>query len=143
MLSVHNWMKVMIFNGLYKLQFLLNQLCKTFLFTERERSLIFSSLKKSCLLKSVLLVNFLIRWYSYILNLLNISMMLNKSIIQRYWFQSPLFDFLFRPGLFYRVCFSFFYVDFMLVVVQLWFFVFSVMNLLNMVIFFPFFVVLK
>ena len=41
----------------------------------------FFSLKKSCFLKLVLLVNFWIQWYSNFLNLLNISMMLNKSKI--------------------------------------------------------------
>ena len=48
----------------------------------------FSSLKKSSYFKSMLLLNFLIRWSSNISNLLNISMMLNKWIIQ--WFS---FDF--------------------------------------------------
>ena len=65
--------------------FLLNQLCKTFLLTKRELSLIFSSLKKFCFFKSVLLVNFLFWRYSYILNLLNILMILNKSIIRFSW----------------------------------------------------------
>ena len=44
--------------------------------------LFFPLLKKSCFLKSALLVNFWIRWYSNILNLWNILMMLNKSIIR-------------------------------------------------------------
>ena len=57
-----------------------------FLFTKQERWLIFSALKKSCFLKSLLLVNFWIQRYLNFLNLWNISMLLNKSIIQRrYW----------------------------------------------------------
>ena len=40
------------------------QLCKTSLFTKRERLLIFSSLKKSSFLKLILLLNFPIRWSS-------------------------------------------------------------------------------
>ena len=55
------------------------------LFTKRERSLIFSALKKSTFLKSMLLLNFLIRWSWNILNLFNISMMLNKCIIRWFW----------------------------------------------------------
>ena len=55
------------------------------LVTKPERSLIFSSLKKSFFFKLLLLVNFLFQWFSYILNLLNILMILNKSIIQCYW----------------------------------------------------------
>ena len=55
------------------------------LFTERERSLIFSWLKKSSFLKSMLLLNFLIQWYWNILYLFNISMMLNNWIIQWFW----------------------------------------------------------
>ena len=62
----------------------MNQLCKTSLFTKREHSLIFSSLKKSSFLKSMLLINFPIQWYLNILNLYNILMMLNKCII--WWF---------------------------------------------------------
>ena len=46
--------------------FLLNQLCKTSLFTKREQWLIFSSLKKSCFLNSALLVNFQIEWSVYL-----------------------------------------------------------------------------
>ena len=55
------------------------------LFTKRERSLIFSAIKKACFLKSMLLLKFLIRWCSNILNLFNISMMLNKFILQWFW----------------------------------------------------------
>ena len=43
------------------------------------------ALKKSTFLKSMLLLNFLIRWSKYILNLSNISMRLNKCIIQWFW----------------------------------------------------------
>ena len=39
----------------------LNQLCETFQFPKRERSLIFSLLKKSCFPKLVLQINFLIQ----------------------------------------------------------------------------------
>ena len=53
--------------------------------TKRELSLIFSALKKSIFLKSMCLQNFPIRWYLNILNLFNISMMLNKCIIQWFW----------------------------------------------------------
>ena len=49
--------------------FLLNQLCMTYLFTKGEHSLIFSTLKKSSFPKSMLLLNFPIRWYLNILNL--------------------------------------------------------------------------
>ena len=76
----------------------LNQLWETSLFTKRERSLIFSSLKKSSFLKSMILLNFPIQWYLSILNLFNISMILNKWIIL--WFsldvttRSQLFVFL-------------------------------------------------
>ena len=35
----------------------------------------------SCFLKSMLVVNFWIQWYSYFLNLFNIFMMLNKSVV--------------------------------------------------------------
>ena len=52
------------------------------LFTKLERSLIFSGLKKSSFLKSMLLSNFLIQWSWNILNKNNISMMLNKCLIQ-------------------------------------------------------------
>ena len=55
------------------------------LFTKQEHSLIFSALKKSSFLKSMLLLNFLIRWSWNILNLFNISMMLNKWIIKWFW----------------------------------------------------------
>ena len=58
--------------------------CMTSLFTKRERSLIFSALQKTYFLKSMFLLNFSIKWYSNIFNLLNILMMLNKFIIQ--WF---------------------------------------------------------
>ena len=69
------------------------------LFTKRECSLIFSSLKKSSFLKMMKLLNFpiqlifppsywnqinTIQWYLNILNLFGISMILNKWIIQ--WF---------------------------------------------------------
>ena len=40
-----------------QIRLLLNQLCMTYLFTKRERSLISSALKKSCFLKSMLLLN--------------------------------------------------------------------------------------
>ena len=46
---------------------------------------IFSALKKSSFFKSMLLLNFPIQWYLNILNLFNISMMLNKCIIQWFW----------------------------------------------------------
>ena len=61
---------------------ILNKLCETSLFTKREQSLIFSSLKKSLFLESMLLVNFWIWWYLNFLNVLNILTMLNKSIIR-------------------------------------------------------------
>ena len=70
--------------GLYKFQFLLNQLCMTYLFTKRESSLIFSALKQTCFLKSMLSLNFPIQWYSNIFNLLNILMILIKCILR--WF---------------------------------------------------------
>ena len=56
---------------------------KVFFYDKNEKTGLFnfSSLKKSCFIKSVLLVNFQNPWYSNILNLLNISMMSNKSII--------------------------------------------------------------
>ena len=60
----------------------MNQLCQTF--TKQERSLIFSSIKKSSFLKSMIIINFPIRWSTKIFNLFNISMMLNKLIIR--WF---------------------------------------------------------
>ena len=44
----------------------------------------FSSLKKSSFLKSMVLLNFPIRWYLNILYFLNISMILNKWVIP--WF---------------------------------------------------------
>ena len=44
----------------------------------------FSSLKNSSFFKSMILLNFPIQWYLNILNLFNISMILNKWIIQ--WF---------------------------------------------------------
>ena len=69
---------------LYKLQVLLNQLCKMSLFTKREQWLIFSSLKKFCFLKSAFLLNFWIPWYSNTLNFRNITMILNKSIIWQF-----------------------------------------------------------
>ena len=65
-------------------QFLLNYLCKMSLFTKKERSLIFSSLKMSCFLKSMLLLKFAIWWCLNILNLFNILILLNKSIFR--WF---------------------------------------------------------
>ena len=75
------------------------QLCMTYLFTKRERSLIFSSLKKSSFFKSMIFLNFQIRWFSNILNLFNILMILNKDYlmisIQRYYlvsFKWVLFD---------------------------------------------------
>ena len=55
------------------------------LFTKREGSLIFSGLKKSSFLKSLLLPNFLIWWSWNILYLFNILMMLNKWIIRWFW----------------------------------------------------------
>ena len=55
------------------------------LFTKREHSLIFPALKKSSFLKSMWLLNFLILWSWNILYLFNISMMLNKWIIQWFW----------------------------------------------------------
>ena len=55
------------------------------LFTKRERWLIFSSLKKSCFLKSALLVNFWFWWYFNCLNLLNILTMSNKRTIWWFW----------------------------------------------------------
>ena len=54
------------------------------LFTKRERSLIFSSSKKSLFLQSMLLLNFLIRQNLNILNSFNILMISNKCIIR--WF---------------------------------------------------------
>ena len=53
-----------IFEVQKKYSILLNQLCMITLFTKGERSLIFSSLKKSSYLKSMLLLNFPIRWSS-------------------------------------------------------------------------------
>ena len=47
-----------------------------------ERSLIFSSIKKSSFLKSMILINFLIQRYLNILNLFNISMIFIKWIIR-------------------------------------------------------------
>ena len=55
------------------------------LFTKQEHSLIFSGLKKSTFLKSMLLSNFLIRWSWNILNKNNISMMLNKCLMRWFW----------------------------------------------------------
>ena len=57
-----------------------------YLFTKQERSLIFFSLKKSSFFKSMILLNFPIRWSSNILNLFNIFMILNKLIILWFWF---------------------------------------------------------
>ena len=64
---------------------LLNSPCEMSLFTKREHSLIFSGLKKSSFLKSMLLLNFPIRSSSNILNKNNILMMLNKCLIQWFW----------------------------------------------------------
>ena len=50
------------------------------MFTKRECSLIFSSLKKSSFFKSMILLNFPIRWSSNILNLFNISMILKNGL---------------------------------------------------------------
>ena len=50
-----------------------------------QRSLIFSALKKPSLLKLMLLLNFLIRWYWNISNLFHISMKLNKILIWWFW----------------------------------------------------------
>ena len=74
---MNEWMKVyfrlnsstdffLFFFHLWNLQviYFMNQLCMTYLFTKQERSLIFSSLKKSSFLKSMLLRNFLIGWSS-------------------------------------------------------------------------------
>ena len=47
----------------------MNQLCLTSLFTKRERSLIFSGMKKSSFLKSMILLKFWNHGYSNILNL--------------------------------------------------------------------------
>ena len=66
-------------------QFLLNQLCVMSLFSKRERSLIFSGLKTSTFLSQMLLSNFLIWWSWNILNKTNISMMLSKCLIRRFW----------------------------------------------------------
>ena len=55
------------------------------LFTKRERSLIFSGLEKSTFLKSMLVLNFLIRWSWNILNKNNILMVLNKCLIRWFW----------------------------------------------------------
>ena len=44
----------------------------------------FSALEKSSFLKSMILINFPVRWYLNFLNLYNISMMLNKCTIR--WF---------------------------------------------------------
>ena len=60
------------FDENYYLWILLNQLCMTSLFTKRERSLIFSSHKKSILLKLMLLLNFPIWWSSNWKKILNI-----------------------------------------------------------------------
>ena len=73
------------------------------LFTKRERSLIFSGLRKYTFLKSMLLSNFLIRWSWNILNTNNVSMMLNKCLIQRFWVdvttKPPFFGFVLKPSL--------------------------------------------
>ena len=66
--------------------FFFNSPCEMSLFSKRERSLIFSGLKKSSFLKSMLLLNFPIRSSSNILNKNNISMMLNKCLIRWFWF---------------------------------------------------------
>ena len=50
--------------------------------------LFFPILKKTCFLKLTLLLKFWIQWYSNILNLLNILMMLNKCIFQWFWFNA-------------------------------------------------------
>ena len=42
--------------------------------------------KDEGLCKSMLLLKFPIQWFKNILNLLNISMMLNKCIIRWFWF---------------------------------------------------------
>ena len=55
------------------------------LFTKREHSLIFSWLKMSCFLKSMLLLKFMIWLCLNILNLYNILMLLNNCIF--WWFQ--------------------------------------------------------
>ena len=60
------------------------------LFAKREHWLNFSAIKKSSFLKSMLLLNFLIRWSWNILNLFNILMMLNKCIIWWFWFDVTL-----------------------------------------------------
>ena len=56
----------------------------------------FSALKKTCFLKSMLLLKILIQWHSNIFNILNIWMMLNKCIIQWFWLNvtiwSPIFE---------------------------------------------------
>ena len=57
------------------------------LFTKRERSLIFSWLKMTCFLKSILLLKFPVYWCLNILNLFNISMLLNKCIFLWFWFK--------------------------------------------------------
>ena len=60
---------LLIHNGVSKR--VLNEECKQgwSLFKKREHSLIFSALKKSCFLKSMLLLNFPIRWYLNTLNM--------------------------------------------------------------------------
>ena len=50
--------------GLNKLEFLLNQLCMTYLFTKRGGAFTyFSALKKTCFLKSMLSLNFPTQFY--------------------------------------------------------------------------------
>ena len=71
-----------------KLQFLMNHLCMKYLFIKRERLIIFSALEKTGFLNLMLLLKFWIWWCSNILNLFNISMILNKCIIR--WFRSSL-----------------------------------------------------
>ena len=68
--------QLLIFLSSVRLVWIVNQ--------EKEIKSLFSRLKKSSFLKLMLLLNFLIRWYLNILNLFNISLMLNKCI--NLWF---------------------------------------------------------
>ena len=53
-MSIYKFIPHLTNPGLHKLQFLLNQLCMTYLLTKRDHSFIFSALKKTCCLKSML-----------------------------------------------------------------------------------------
>ena len=69
-------------------------------FTKREHSLIFSSLKKSSFFRSMILLNFPIRWHLNILNLFNISMINglldvpHSMLLSRLYFYSSKFIYL-------------------------------------------------